>query len=270
MSWRRRAGIAALAAVLLLGACDATSTQPSPSGSGGRSEPAFMGLLTARYDIGPRPGPVKPFRGEMQQDVVLNGGFASMRFVLRNTGEEPVTFLNTLYDYEPFQLYEPLIRLEWDDGSAAVTTRSGRFFPSPAILQPGEEAIYLMGGAAVRGSGELGELGDLISHIKYCPTRGMGDLPALPVEVSDLTWSVDVVGVTTVRGTLREVQGARRATPPAIGIQFLGAEGNFVGAIVEGRVGERLDPNETRTFEISGLGVRADAIVSAIGYAWVN
>jgi hypothetical protein len=190
-----------------------------------------------------------------------------MRFVLRNTGEEPVTFLNTLYDYEPFQLYEPLVRLEWADGTAAVTTRSGRFFPSPAILQPGEEAVYLMGGAPVRGSGELG---DLISHIKYCPTRGMGDVPALPLEVSDLTWSTDAEGVTTVRGTLRQAQGTRRATPPAIGIQFLDGEGQFVGAIVEGRVGERLEPDETRTFEISGHGVRTDAIASAIGYAWVN
>jgi hypothetical protein len=266
MSRVRRAGTA-LAAVLLLGACTNPSVQPSPSDSAVASDSAFTGLLTARFEVGPRPGPVKPFRGEMQQDVVLNGGFASMRFVLRNTGEEPVTFLNTLYDYEPFQLYEPLIRLEWADGSAAVTTRSGRFFPSPAILQPGEEAVYLMGGAAVHGSGELG---DLISHIKYCPTRGMGDVPALPLEVADLSWSADAEGVTTVRGTLREVQDTRRATPPAIGIEFLDADGNFVGAIVEGRVGDRLGPNETRTFEISGRGVRADAIVSAIGYAWVN
>ena len=266
MSRDRRAGTA-LAAALLLGACAAPSVQPSPPDSPTASEPAFDGLLTARFDVGPRPGPVKPFRGEMQQEVVLNAGFASMRFVLRNTGEEPVTFLNTLYDYEPLQLYEPLVRLEWADGSAAVTSRSGRFFPSPAILQPGEEAIYLMGGAAVQGSGELG---DLISHIKYCPTRGMADQPALPLEVSDLSWSADAGGVTTVRGTLREVQGARRATPPAIGIEFLDADGTFVGAIVEGRVGQRLGPNETRTFEISGLGVRSDAIVSAIGYAWVT
>jgi hypothetical protein len=260
----------ALAAVLLLAACNAGAPSP-PTESDGPDEtsaPAFEGLLTARFDVGPRPGPVKPFRGEMQQDVVLYGGYASMRFVLRNTGEEPVTFLNTLYDYEPFQLYEPLIRLEWTDGSAAVVTRSGRFFPSPAILQPGEEAVYLLGGAAVRGSG--GELGDLISHIKYCPTRGMDDLPALPLEVSDLAWSTDAAGVTTVRGTLHEVQGVRRATPPAIGIEFRDADGNFVGAIVEGRVGDRLDPNETRSFEVSGLGVRTDAIVSAIGYAWVN
>ena len=266
MSRARRPGIG-LAAVLLLGACASPSVQPSRSGAAVASEPAFSGLLTARFDVGPRPGPVKPFRGEMQQEVVLNEGFASMRFALRNTGEEPVTFLNTLYDYEPFQLYEPLIRLEWADGTAAVTTRSGRFFPSPAILQPGEEAVYLMGGAPVRGSGVLG---DLISHIKYCPTRGMGDVPALPLEVSDLTWSTDAEGITTVRGTLRQAQGTRRATPPAIGIQFLDAQGNFVGAIVEGRVGERLEPDETRTFEISGRGVRTDAIASAIGYAWVN
>jgi hypothetical protein len=264
---RGRRAAAALAAVLLLAACATPTVQSSPSGSGATPEPAFTDLLTARFEVGPRPGPVKPFRGEMQQDVVLNGGFASMRFVLRNTGEEPVTFLNTLYDYEPFQLYEPLIRLEWAAGGAAVTTRSGRFFPSPAILQPGEEAIYLMGGAPVHGSGELG---DLITHIKYCPTRGMGDVPALPLEVADLSWSADAEGVTTVRGTLREVQGTRRATPPAIGVQFLDAEGNFVGAIVDGRVGERLEPNETRTFELSGPGVRTDAIVSVIGYAWVN
>jgi hypothetical protein len=98
----------------------------------------------------------------------------------------------------------------------------------------------------------------------------MGDVPALPLEVADLSWSADAEGITTVRGTLREVQGTRRATPPAIGVQFLDAEGNFVGAIVDGRVGERLEPNETRTFELSGPGVRTDAIVSVIGYAWVN
>jgi hypothetical protein len=268
MRSRLRAGIA-LAAVLLLVACQTgvPPTATAPSGPGGSSEPAFAGLLTTRFEVGPRPGPVKPFRGEMQQDVQLYDGYASMRFILRNTGEEPVTFLNTLYDYEPFQLYEPLIRLEWANGSAAATSRSGRFFPSPAILQPGEEAIYLLGGAPIHGSGELG---DLVSHIKYCPTRGMDDKPGLPLEVSDLTWATDAAGVTSVRGTLREVQGVRRATPPAIGIQFLDGEGNFVGAVVEGRVGQPMTPNETRSFEISGPGVQADAIASAIGYALVS
>jgi hypothetical protein len=268
MKSRLRAGTA-LAAVLLLAACQSgvPSSAAGPSGPGASSEPAFDGLLTARFDVGPRPGPIKPFRGEMQQDVQLYGGYASMRFILRNTGEEPVTFLNTLYDYEPFQLYEPLIRLEWADGSAAVTSRSGRFFPSPAILQPGEEATYLLGGAPINGSGELG---DLVTHIKYCPTRGMDDQPGLPLEVSDLTWATDDAGVTSVRGTLREVQGVRRFSPPAIGIQFLDADGGFVGAIVEGRVGQPVAPNESRSFEISGLGVRPDAIASAIGHAWVS
>jgi hypothetical protein len=203
----------------------------------------------------------------MEQEVLLYGGFASMRFVLRNTGEEPVTFLNTLYDYEPLQLYEPLVRLEWTDGSPAVTSRAGRFFPSPALLQPGKKAVYLMGGVAISGSGQIG---DLISHIKYCPTRGMSDTPALPLEVSDLTWSTDADGVTSVRGTLREVQGVRRASPPAIGIEFLDGNGNFVGAIVEDGVEGRMDANEARAFEISGRGVRSEAIASAIGYAWVN
>jgi len=265
---RARAAVAA-ASLLLLAACQSVGSTPGASATGSEpeAEPPFQGLLTAHFEVGPRPGPVKPFRGEMEQEVVMYDGFASMRFILRNTGEEPVTFLNTLYDYEPFQLYEPLVRLEWADGAGAVTSRSGRFFPSPAILQPGEQAVYLLGGAPITGSGEVG---DLISHIKYCPTRGMDDRPALPLEVSDLTWSTDADGVTTVRGTLHEVQGVRRATPPAIGIEFVDADGAFVGAIVEGRVGERLGPNETRTFEISGPGVRAEAIASAIGYAWVN
>jgi hypothetical protein len=39
---------------------------------------------------------------------------------------------------------------------------------------------------------------------------------------------------------------------------------------VDGRVGDRMEASETRAFEISGPGVRVDAIVSAIGYAWVN
>jgi hypothetical protein len=268
MRSHRRVGTA-LAAMVLLAACQSgvPSTSSGASNPGASPAGTFDGLLSARFDVGPRPGPEKPFRGEMQQDVQLYDGFASMRFILRNTGEEPVTFLNTLYDYEPLQLYEPLIRLEWTDGSAAVTTRSGRFFPSPAILQPGQEAVYLLGGAPIRGSGELG---DLVTHIKYCPTRGMDDVPGLPLEVSNLTWTTDAAGVTSVRGTLREMQGVRRATPPAIGVQFLDADGNFVGAIVEGRIGQPVAPNETRSFEISGPGVRADAIASAIGYAWVS
>ena len=89
---------------------------------------------------GPNPGPVKPFRGEMQQHIRVVDGFVSMYFELRNVGEEPVTFLNTLYDYEPDQLYTPAVRLEWQEGGNLVQTRAGRFFPSPAILQPGRRA----------------------------------------------------------------------------------------------------------------------------------
>ena len=143
---------------------------------------------------GPNPGPVKPFRGQMQQHIRVVDGYVSMYFELNNIGEEPVTFLNTLYDYEPDQLYTPAVRLEWQEGGNVVHTRAGRFFPSPAILQPGETGAYLMGGQPAQGTGTFG---DLVSHIKYCPTRGMDDIPSVPVDVSDLDWS-SADGLTSV------------------------------------------------------------------------
>ena len=116
-----------------LGACAPASGSVEPS-----SSPAGV-VPDASLELsqGPNPGPVKPFRGEMQQHIRVVDGYVSMYFELRNIGEEPVTFLNTLYDYEPDQLYTPAVRLEWQEGGNLVQTRAGRFFPSPAILQPG-------------------------------------------------------------------------------------------------------------------------------------
>jgi len=269
----RRLAASGMAAVLLfLAACDAS--QPVPIASmpvpTPRATPTADAprLLTATYEIGPRPGPVKPFRGEMTQDVLIYDGWVTMRFELRNTGEEPVTFLNTLYDYEPFQLYEPLVRLEWTDGTAATHGRGGRFFPTPAILQPGQEAVYLMGAAPVLTMGN-GELGDLVSHIKYCPTRGMDDVPGLPLEVTDLEWETSN-GVTTVRGMLHESQGSRRLGTPTVGVEFVAPNGEFLGAIVADSVGGRMEPGESRPFEISGPGVRTQDVAELRGSAWVR
>ena len=274
---RGRNRVAPVLATIALALAACQSVTPGASGQGSFSAaPTPLAtptagapqLLAATYEIGPRPGPVKPFRGEMTQDVQIYEGWVTMRFQLRNTGVEPVTFLNTLYDYEPFQLYEPLVRLEWTDGIAASSGRGGRFFPTPAILQPGEEAVYLMGAAPVLEAGS-GELGDLVTHIKYCPTRGMDDQPGLPLEVTDLEWETQD-GVTTVRGVLHETQDTRRFGRPTVGVEFIGPDGEFLGAIVDDGVGEPMEAGESRSFEISGPGVRSDEVADLRGSAWVR
>jgi hypothetical protein len=253
---RRVGGL--LVVVLLSAAC---SAPVAPA-----AIPARLTAETARFEVPAAPGPVKPFRGESTQQVQVVDGYATMLFTLRNVGEEPVTFLNSLYDYEPKQLYEPMVRMDWKDGETAFGTRQGRFFPSPAVLQPGAEAVYLMGGIKVDGTGEIGSLD---THIKYCPTRGMDDVPSVPLEVSDLSWETRD-GLTTVRGTVREPNGVRRYHAPAIGVAFFDAQGDFAGAVVDGSAAEPLNDGRPHTFEISGRGVRADAIASATGYAWMR
>jgi hypothetical protein len=264
---RRRLAVM-LAATTFLVACQSGADAPSPLASGPDAT-QLPELLTARFEVGPPPGPIKPFRGEVISEVQVYRGYVSMRLVLRNTGEEPVTFLNTLYDYEPLQLYEPLVRLEWTDGTAASNTRRGRFFPTPAILEPGEEAVYLMGGQQVLDVGD-GEIGDLVTHIKYCPTRGMEDQPGLPLEVTDLEWETGPDGITTVRGTIHETQDVRRFGSPTVGVEFIGPGGEFLGAIVDDGVGSRMEPGESRPFEISGPGVRTEGVVSVGAAAWVR
>ena len=273
-SHARRAA-AVLVIILVATAC---APVPAGTGSGAATAPAAsastvapstasaVGPVALTVEVGPRPGPVKPFRGEMTQQVRIEDGYASMYFELRNTGEEPVTFLNTLYDYEPRQLYEPVVRLEWQEGGNAVYTRNGRFFPSPAILQPGETGYYLMGGEPIAGAGTPG---DLVTHIKYCPTRGMDDLPGLPLTVSDVAWEPGPDGSVTVSGTLT-AGGTSRDRPPTVGVAFFDASDHFVGAVVGAAVGEALDANASRAFELSGSGVDAAAIVRAEAYAYVS
>ena len=215
---------------------------------------------------GPKPGPIKPFRGEMQQHIRVVDGYVSMYFELRNIGEEPVTFLNTLYDYEPDQLYTPAVRLEWQEGGNLVQTRAGRFFPSPAILQPGQTGAYLMGGQPVQGSGTIG---DLVSHIKYCPTRGMDDIPSIPIDVSDLDWS-SADGLTTVTGTLTLTAGPTRPVPPTVGVAFFDAADDFVGAVVSASTGSVLERDQPTAFEISGRGVLDGQIATARAFAWID
>jgi len=219
-----------------------------------------------RIVVPPAPGPVKPFRGEMVQQVYIAGGMVSMFFELDNVGEEPVTFLNTLYDYEPDQLYTPAVRLEWKEGGNAVYTRAGRFFPSPAIVQPGQKAVYIMGGQRVTGAGSPA---DLVTHIKYCPTRGMDDVPAIPLRVSDLQWTADGADGVTVSGLLAETSGTRRNKAPTIGVAFFDASDALVGAVVATSSGGPVPANGSRPFALSGSGVDTAAAVRAVAYAFI-
>ena len=220
--------------------------------------------MSLSFDIPPSPGPVKPFRGAASEHVYLRDGLVSMYFELRNVGDEPITWLNTLYDYEPQQLYTPVVQLEWQEGGRAIYTRAGRFFPSPAILQPGETAVYVMGGQPVQGSGTPG---DLLTHIKYCPTRGMDDVPGIPVPVEDVAWHANDDGTITATGTLAEAAGSKRARAPQVGVAFFDATGAFVGAVVDPAEGEALAANERRPFTISGGGVDVAAVASARAWA---
>jgi len=254
-----------LALLVVLAACAAPQPGASTTPSHVARTPGAA-AVSAKFVVPPPPGPVLPDRGEMIQEVQVVNGYASMLIRLRNIGTEPVTFLNTLYDYEPHQLYEPLVRVEWKGGAAAVGTRDGRFFPSPAVVPPGQEAVYLMAGVAVSGAGLIGSV---VSHIKFCPTRGMDDIPADVLGVTGLTWSTSGA-TTTVHGTITETAGTRRATPPTIGVAFFDASGAFVGGVVETDVGARLGPMERRTFAISGPGVLTDKIATARGWAWVS
>ena len=251
-----------VALALCLGACAAP---PGDSAAPSSSAPVVADTSLERSQ-GPNPGPVKPFRGEMQQHIRIVDGYVSMFFELRNVGEEPVTFLNTLYDYEPDQLYTPAVRLEWQEGGNLIQTRAGRFFPSPAILQPGETGAYLMGGQPAQGTGTIG---DLVTHIKYCPTRGMDDIPSIPVDVSDVDWST-ADGVTTVTGTLTLTAGPARPASPTVGVAFFSTANEFLGAVVSAATGSALERDQETAFEISGRGVLAAQIASARAFAWVD
>jgi hypothetical protein len=202
----------------------------------------------------------------MTPHVLLVDGYVTMYMELVNTGSEPLTFINTLYDIEPDKLYTPTVAIPWTVGETAVVTRAGRFFPSPSLVPPGAKAVYLMGGQKANGSGELATP---VANIKFCPTRGMDDIPSVPIEVSDVKWSTSL-GVTTVTGTLTETEGSRRQALPVVGVAFFDAADAFVGAVVDARAGDRLQPNTSRPFTIEGRGVDAARIVRAEAFAFVS
>jgi hypothetical protein len=269
---RQRAALLAAAAILLAGCAApragsagsptlAPSVELSPNASTVTGQPVHLQVV-----VPPVPGPVKPYRGQMVEQVYVADGQISMYFELDNVGEEPVTFLNTLYDYEPTQLYTPAVRLEWKEGGNAVYTRAGRFFPSPAIVQPGQSAVYIMGGQAVTGAGTPG---DLVTHIKYCPTRGMDDVPAIPLTVADLQWTADGADGVTVTGMLRETTGTQRNKPPTIGVAFFDASDQLVGAVVASPSGITVPANGSHRFSIAGSGVDTASIASARAYAFI-
>jgi hypothetical protein len=275
-----RAGTLAASAVLVLAACSASplstpgwtygpSIAPSQSGTPGASAPAAE-------PTSPQPVPLesvgaagiespRPYAGRMSHQLMLRDGHVSMYMLLENNGTAPLTFLNTLYDDEPDQLWTPTVAFPWTDGEVALTTRAGRFFPSPTVVGPGRAAIYMMGGQPVTGSGELDRP---VANIKFCPTRGMDQGDPVPAAVSDVAWSVRD-GVTTVTGTLTEAAGFSRPSLPIVGVAFFDAADRFVGAVVANRVGEPLAAGESRPFEISGLGVETDRIDHAQAYAFV-
>ena len=240
-------------------------TLASGSPSGTASTPSAV-PSSAVVAPSPSGGTPKPFSGEMTPHVLLVDGYVTMYMELVNTGNEPLTFLNTLYDTEPTRLYSPTVVYPWASGEPAVTTRAGRFFPSPSIVQPGDRAVYILGGMPAKGSGELAAP---VANIKYCPTRGMDDIPSVPVEVRDVTWSA-ADGVTTVKGALVETEGSRRVNAPVVGVAFFDRAGAFVGAVVDSRVGDRLDPRSSRPFSIEGRGVDTSRIFRAEAYAYVS
>ncbi|PZR60654.1 MAG: hypothetical protein DLM71_09905 [Chloroflexi bacterium] len=262
-------GTAVLAAGLIaLGGCSlpASGASTGPTASGVRTRASSAPPVSISVTVPPVPGPVKPFRGEMRQHVYVARGMVSMYFELRNVGTEPVTFLNTLYDYEPTQLYTPAVRLEWREGGNAVYSRAGRFFPSPAVVKPGETAVYLMGGQPLSGSGNAG---NLVTHIKYCPTRGMNDVPGIPLQVAQLAWRGGVGGDVVVTGTLAETEGANRAKAPTVGVAFFDRTGAFIGAVVATNQGVAIGPHSSRRFELTGGGVNVEGIAKAVGYAFI-
>ncbi len=236
---------------------------PTPTGTPAPSATPVAATPSPTLDPNATP---KPFSGRMTPHVLLVDGYVTTYMELVNTGSEPLTFINTLYDIEPDKLYMPTVAYPWTAGETALVTRAGRFFPSPAIVQPGARAVYLMGGQLARGSGELATP---VANIKFCPTRGMDDVPSVPVKVSGIKWASSG-GLTTVTGTLTETEGSRRSSPPVIGVAFFDAAGAFVGSVVDARTVDRLDPGVTVPFSIEGRGVDAARIDHAEAYAYVS
>ncbi len=279
---RARATVALVSAAALIavalagctstpGATSSAAAPPTSEAPTATGTPAATATASATATAASN-GTPEPFRGEMTPQIQVIDGYVSLYITLRNTGSEALTFINTLYDTEPDQLWMPQVTIPFAAGGDALVTRAGRFFPSPAIVQPGDQAVYVMGGQYLVGGqppGGVQALTEPATNIKFCPTRGMDDTPGVPLEVKDVTWS-ESDGVATVRGTLVETQGSRRPNLPMVGAAFFDAAGAFVGAVVDARAGDRMAPYSQRPFEISGRGVDTARIARVEAYAVIQ
>jgi hypothetical protein len=237
---------------------------PPAASAGGAGSAASAEAGASGGAIEARPGDAK-----ILPQVQVVDGYASMYVALENRGGEALTFINTLYDTEPDKLWTPQVTVPYAAGGNALVTRAGRFFPSPAIVAPGADAVYLMGGQQLAmGQPATGTqaFAAPITNIKACLTRGMDDPPGVPVQVKDVSWS-ESGGVTTVRGTLVETQGSQRPSLPMVGAAFFDAAGRFVGAVVDARGGSAMAPYSQQSFEISGHGVDASRVARVDAYA---
>ncbi len=241
---------------------------PTPSPSGPAGSAAASTAASASGDA----IEAKPGDANILPQVAVVDGYASMYVALQNRASEALTFINTLYDTEPDKLWTPLVTIPYAAGGNAIVTRNGRFFPSPAIVPAGGEAVYLLGGqqlAMGQPSAGASAFARPVTNIKACLTRGMNDTPGVPLEVKDVSWS-ESGGVTTVRGTLVETQGSQRPSLPMVGAAFFDAAGAFVGAIVDARAGSAMGPYSQQPFEISGRGVDASRVARVAAYGVIS
>jgi hypothetical protein len=211
----------------------------------------------------------KPGTSKIVPAVQVVDGYASMYVSLQNRATEALTFINTLYDTEPDKLWTPQVTIPYAAGGNALVTRAGRFFPSPAIVPAGQDAVYIMGGqqlAMGQPSNGTAAFAKPVTNIKACLTRGMNDTPGVPLEVKDVSWSSSG-GVTTVRGTLVETEGSGRPSLPMVGVAFFDAAGGFLGAVVDPRGGDAMAPYSTQAFEISGRGVDTSRVARVEAHA---
>jgi hypothetical protein len=104
----------------------------------------------------------------MSPHALLHDGYVSLYMDLQNTGSEPLTFINTLYDTEPTKLYDPDGRLPVDRWVGRARDASGTVLPEPCDRGAGSAR----GVHAGRHGGErYGTARFTVANIKFCPTR---------------------------------------------------------------------------------------------------
>ena len=113
----------------------------------------------------------------MTPQVLLVDGYVTMYMELDNTGSEPLTFLNTLYDIEPTRLYNPTVAFPWIEPARRprVDPRRAASFPARPSSSPATAPCTSWAAWRPRAPGLLATP---VANIKFCPTRGMDDVPA--------------------------------------------------------------------------------------------